>query len=137
MLLGLLIRSTQRSHGNCRVDFEKKDQALTMLVYYLFNRVDLREKQCWTEGRALILSLLISTNTGIHNSIIVKQSLSLKALISTIVERGRITNSNQPRHVSVRISESLDRLKYLCDLSLYYFYDEVDVVDVTIFTNNF
>lgn len=66
-----------------------------------------------------------------------KQSLSLKALISTIVERGQITNSNQPRRVSVRISESLDGLKYLSDLSLYYFYDEVDVVDVTIFTNNF
>ena len=80
---------------------------------------------------------MISTNTGIHNSIIVKQSLSLKALISTIVERGQITNSNQPRRVSVRISESLDGLKYLSDLSLYYFYDEVDVVDVTIFTNNF
>ena len=80
---------------------------------------------------------MISANTGIHNSIIVKQSLSLKALISTIVERGQITNSNQPRRVSVRISESLDGLKYLSDLSLYYFYDEVDVVDVTIFTNNF
>ena len=38
---------------------------------------------------------LISANTGIHNSIIVKQSLSLKSLISTIVE-GEIKYSKQP-----------------------------------------
>ena len=80
---------------------------------------------------------MISTNTGIHNSIIVKQSLSLKALISTIVEGEDESEIQISQGMSVRISESLDGLEYLSDLSLYYFYDEVDVVDVTIFTNNF
>ena len=64
---------------------------------------------------------MISANTGIHNSIIVKQSLSLKSLISTIVEE------------KIKYSQYMSKTRYFPSLTDH---NEVDVVDVTKVTNN-